>query len=62
MRKNYQAQIIYVLYVVSSFPLKNSNLHSGLVYAKDDEDLRAKLLSCRDTWNKIESLYIPQEP
>ena len=44
-------------YQIESLPLKNSCLHSGLVDAKDDEDLRTKLLSCKNAWNEKESVY-----
>jgi hypothetical protein len=32
---------------------------SRLVDAKDENDLRNKLLSCKEAWNKEESRYLP---
>jgi hypothetical protein len=32
---------------------------SGLVDAKDENDLRNKLFSCKEAWNKEESRYLP---
>jgi hypothetical protein len=32
---------------------------SGLVDAKDENDLRNKLFSCKEAWNKEESCYLP---
>ena len=48
-------------YRIERFALKNSFFHSGLVDAEDEEDLKAKLLCCKDAWNEKESLFIRQD-
>ena len=48
-------------YRIESYALKNSFFHSELVDAEDEEDLKAKLLCCKDAWNEKERLFIPQD-